>query len=81
MKARQQALESAQALLTSRQREAQVYEENPLGYYRFFDAKVDDVEMSGRGKKVIMVTVAADSLGYFWRCSVSAWWSLLMTGL
>ncbi len=65
MKARQQALESAQALLTSRQREAQVYEENPLGYYRFFDAKVDDVEMSGRGKKVIMVTVAAGFFGVF----------------
>ena len=63
IKSRQQSLEAAQSLLASRQREAQIYEENPPGYYRFFEAKPADVEVAGRTKKVILVTVAGGLLG------------------
>lgn len=65
IKARQQSLESAQSLLGSRQREAQAYEENPPGYYRFFEARPDQVEIAGRGKKLILVTIAGGMLGLF----------------
>ncbi len=65
IKARQQSLETAQSLLASRQREAQLYEDNPLGYYRFFDAKPDQVEIAGRGKKILLLAVAGGVLGAF----------------
>lgn len=63
LKARQQSLEAVQSLLTSRQREAQLYEENPLGYYRFFEAKPDQVETVGRTKKVALLAGAGGVLG------------------
>ena len=63
IKSRQQSLESAQSLLASRQREAQIYEDNPPGYYRFFDAKPDEVEVTSRAKKTILVAVAGGVLG------------------
>jgi capsular polysaccharide biosynthesis protein len=63
IKARQQSLEAAQQLLASRQREAQLYEESALGYYRFFDANLEEVETAGRSKKLIMVTGAAGVVG------------------
>jgi len=63
IKARQQSLEAAASLLTSRQREAQVYEDNPPGYYRFFEAKADQVEVAGPTKKLIIVIVAGLVLG------------------
>lgn len=65
LRARRQALETAQALLASRQREAQFYEDNPPGYYRFFEAKLDDVETSGRRKKWLFAGVAGGLLGVF----------------
>ena len=63
IKAREQSLEAAQSLLASRQHEAQLYEENALGYYRFFESKPDEVEVAGRGKKLILLTVAGGVLG------------------
>jgi len=65
IKARQQLLEIAQSLLAGRQHEAQLYEENALGYYRFFESKLDEVEVTGRGKKLILLTVAGGVLGVF----------------
>ena len=64
IRVRQQSLESSQALLTSRQREAQLYEENALGYYRYYKAKPDEVDVSPRGKKVVMVAVAGAFFGF-----------------
>ena len=63
IKARQQSLEAAEALLASRQREAQLYEETALPYYRFYEAKMDEVETSGRTKKVAMLVVADGIFG------------------
>lgn len=63
IKARQQSLEGSRSLLASRQREAQLYEENSPGYYRFFEAAVDDVEVSGRSKKVILLAVVGEVFG------------------
>ena len=65
IKARQQSLETGQSLLASRQREAQLYEENAFGYYRFFDAKLDEVEVAGRSSKLILLTVVGGVLGAF----------------
>ncbi len=63
IKARQQSLETAQSLLASRQREAQLYEEHSLGYYRCFEARLDEVEVAGRGKKLGLLAVAGGLLG------------------
>lgn len=63
IKAKQQSLETAQSLLASRQREAQIYEDNPPGYYRFFEAKPEDIQVVTRAKKLILVTVAGGVLG------------------
>ena len=63
IKARQQSLEGSRSLLASRQREAQLYEENSPGYYRYFEANVEDVEVSGRSKKVILLAVVGGILG------------------
>ena len=65
LRARRQSLESAQALLASRQRETQFYEENPPGYYRYFEAKLEDVETSGRRKKWLFAAIAGGILGVF----------------
>ena len=63
LRARRQSLESAQALLAGRQRETQFYEENPPGYYRFFEAKLEDVETSGRRKKWLFAAIIGGVLG------------------
>jgi len=63
IKARQQSLEASQSLLASRQREAQLYEESAFGYYRFFEAKPDEVEVAGRSRNVLLLAVAAGFLG------------------
>ncbi|MCX6884723.1 MAG: hypothetical protein NTX27_06735, partial [Verrucomicrobia bacterium] len=65
IKAREQSVAAAQALLASRQREAQLYEENPPGYYKYFEAKPDQVEIAGRGKKLMMVSAGGGVLGLF----------------
>ncbi len=54
IKARQQSLETARTLLSSRQREAQLFEDSALAYCRFFEGKPQDIEVSGRGKKIIV---------------------------
>jgi len=63
IKARQQTLEAAQSLLAGRQREAQLYEDNAPGYYRFFEAKFEEVETGGRFKSLLLVTALAAALG------------------
>lgn len=63
IRVRQQSLETARAMLASRQREAQLYLDNPPGYYRFFEAKPDDVETSGRRRKWVLAALAGGVLG------------------
>jgi len=65
IKARQQSLEASQSLLASRQREAQLYEDNPLDYYRFFESKLDEVDRTGRSKKLILLALVGSVLGAF----------------
>ena len=70
IKARQQSLEAAQSLLASRQHEAQLYEENSMSYYRFYESKLDDVEVAGRTKKLILLTVVGGLFGFFFVAGV-----------
>ncbi len=63
IKARQQSLETARVLLASRQREAQLFEDSALGYCRFFEAQPQDVEVSGRGKKIAIALTAGTVMG------------------
>ena len=64
LRARQQSLESARALLAGRQREAQLFAENSPGYYRLFaPATPDDVTVSSRGRKVVIMAIAGLILG------------------
>ncbi len=70
IKARQQSLEASQSLLASRQRESQLYEESAPGYYRFFEAKLDDVDVAGRSKKILLLAVAGGLLGVFFAAAL-----------
>lgn len=70
IRARQQSLETAQALLSSRQREAQLYEDNAIGYYRFFEAKPDEVDVVGRGKKIVILAVAGGIAGFLFAAAI-----------
>ena len=63
IKARQQSLETARGMLASRQREAQLFEEGALGYFRFYEAKPQDVEINGRGKKIAISMIVGAVLG------------------
>ena len=64
LRARQQSLESARALLAGRQREAQLFAENSPGYYRLFaPATPDDVTISSRGRKVVILAIVGLVLG------------------
>jgi len=63
IRARQLSLETARAMLASRQREALIYEDSPPGYYQFFEAKVDDAEISGRRKKWALAGIAGGVFG------------------
>ena len=65
IKARQQSLETAQSLLASRQREAQIYEENAFGYYRFFESRLEEVDVAGRSNKLLLLGIAGGILGLF----------------
>lgn len=64
IRARQQSLEASQSLLASRQREAQLYAESALGYYRFFEAKPEEVEVAGRSQIMLLLAAAAGLLGF-----------------
>jgi ElaB/YqjD/DUF883 family membrane-anchored ribosome-binding protein len=62
--ARQQSLQATRDLFSSRQHEAQIYEENSPGLYRqFAPATEDSVETSNRWIKIIIATVVAFILG------------------
>lgn len=63
IKARQQSLEGARSLLASRQREAQLYEENSPAYYRYFETTAADVERSGRSQKIILLGIVGGIFG------------------
>jgi len=63
IKVRQQSLESAQALLVSRQREAQLFEDSGQGGYRFFEAKPQDVQISSRRTKLLALAGGGGFLG------------------
>lgn len=60
MRAKQQALETTRSLLAARQREAQLFSESSPGYYRLFaPATPDDVEVSSKKQKLIILGLAA----------------------
>jgi protein involved in polysaccharide export with SLBB domain/capsular polysaccharide biosynthesis protein len=62
--ARRQSLEMARSLLTSRQREAQLFEDKAFGTYSIVTkANVDDVEIVGRSKRIITVGIVGLLLG------------------
>lgn len=61
---RQQSLQAARDMLAGRQREAQVFKENPPGLYRLFSkATEESVETSSRWKKILLVALASLALG------------------
>ncbi len=72
IKARQQSLEAAHNLLASRQREAQLYADTPLEYYRYFESKLEEVSLAGRGKKLGVLAVAGGLLGVFFAAALVA---------
>jgi protein involved in polysaccharide export with SLBB domain/capsular polysaccharide biosynthesis protein len=64
LKGRQEALVTTRTLLAGRQREAQLFAENSLGYYRLFaSATPSDVEVSSKTKKTAIIAVGALMLG------------------
>jgi len=66
MKARQQSLETAQTILGSRQREAQMFAENAPGLLRVFAVPTAlDVSIKSRWTKVLLVAFALGALGAF----------------
>ncbi len=71
--ARQQSIQATRDLLSGRQREAQVYEQNPPELYRLFaKASEDTVETSGRWKKTIILAIVGlifgSGAGLVWVC-------------
>lgn len=64
LKARQESLQTSRALMAGRQREAQLFADNSLGYYRLFAPTVpEDVAESSKTKKMLVLTVAGLLLG------------------
>jgi protein involved in polysaccharide export with SLBB domain/capsular polysaccharide biosynthesis protein len=64
IKSHRQSLETARGVLASRQREAQLYEENALGYCRLLaPARIEDVVADSRTKKVITLSVGGVAFG------------------
>jgi len=56
IRSHRQSLETARGVLASRQREAQLYEENALGYCRLLaPARIEDVIADSRMKKVLIM--------------------------
>lgn len=65
IKARQQSLETARAIMASRQREAQMFAENAPGLLQVFAAPgAQDVVTKSRWAKVILVAFALGGLGF-----------------
>jgi capsular polysaccharide biosynthesis protein len=73
LKARLDTLASSRTLIAGRQREAQLFQDSNLGYYRFFDAKAGDVEVSDRKKRLM---VAAGAGGFLLAFAVVAFVAL-----
>lgn len=64
LKARLEGLQKSRALLASRQREAQLYEDNAQGYYRVFTpATLPDVSAHSRSTATVLAGVAGLVLG------------------
>lgn len=64
IKARQQSLEVTRDLLGARLREARLFSQESPGYYRIFaEATPQQVVVSGRVKKIIVVTLAGAAFG------------------
>jgi capsular polysaccharide biosynthesis protein len=73
LKARLDTLASSRTLIAGRQREAQLFQDSNLGYYRFFDSKAGDVEVSDRKKRLM---VAAGAGGFLLAFAVVAFVAL-----
>ncbi len=63
LQARLQAVEGARSLLASRQREAQLFEDAAPGYYGFYEARLAEVEVLSRHKKLLLLALAGGALG------------------
>ncbi|MBS0656940.1 MAG: polysaccharide biosynthesis/export family protein [Verrucomicrobia bacterium] len=64
LRARQQSVETARLMMAGRQREAELFEENALGYYRIMAAAgADDVEVLSRWRKIFLALGAGLVLG------------------
>jgi len=64
LKAKQDSLEMTRSFMAGRQKEAQLFEENALGYYRVFaPAGLNDVSATSRGKKIVLMTIVGGVLG------------------
>lgn len=76
--AQQQSLQAARDMLAGRQREAQMFEENAPGLYRLFaPATEDNVEVSSRWRKIILVMMGALFLGAVAGVGLICWRELL----
>ncbi len=74
IKARATSLEETRTLLGGRQREAQIFAEKAMGYYRLFaPASLDAVETSSRTMKLVIVTLAGALAA---AAAVAAWRAL-----
>lgn len=66
VKSRYQSLDTMRSVLTSRQREAQLYVDNPTGYFRVFTpASLDRIGMKSPWKKTIVFAFAGMFFGLF----------------
>ncbi len=71
IKARLQSLDGARQLLGSRQREAELYMENSLGYYRVLqDAQSQDVVLDSRRSKRLIYGLSGFAVGFL---AMAAW--------
>lgn len=74
LRARQQSVEMARLMMAGRQREAELFEENALGYYRIMAAAgADDVEVFSRWKKIFLALGAGFVLGLGGATAWFAW--------
>ena len=65
LQARKATLEEMRDIVVARQTEAQVYQENALGYYRLFaETTPESALVSGRGKKVVIAGIGLGGLGF-----------------
>ncbi len=66
LKTRLQAVEATRNLLAQRKRDAQLYVENAMGYYRIYsDASLKDVNKKIRWLKILLMAFAGGAVGFF----------------